>query len=81
MHNGTWDKTGSYQIDDAKRPRAIDLTMPRGGNPNGAETLTGLFEVQGDTLRIAFYLAWPGGGRPTRMDGPEVAVIVLRRKK
>jgi uncharacterized protein (TIGR03067 family) len=81
MHNGTWNETGSYQIDDAKRPREIDLTMPRGGNPNGAETMKGLYEIEGDTLRIAFYLVRPGGGRPTSMDGQEVAVIVLKRKE
>jgi uncharacterized protein (TIGR03067 family) len=80
MHNGTWNGAGSYAVDDGRRPRALDLSMPRGGNHNGAETLMGLYEVQGDTLRIVFFFL-NSGVRPTSMDDKEVAVFVLKRKE
>src|SRR5262249_41740010 len=34
MKDGMRNEVGTYKVNDAKRPREIDLTTPRGGNPN-----------------------------------------------
>jgi hypothetical protein len=39
-----------------------------------------LYEVQGDTLRIAFFFL-NSGVRPARMDDKEAAVLVLKHKE
>jgi uncharacterized protein (TIGR03067 family) len=81
MRDGMRNETGSYKLNDAKRPREIDLTTPQGGNPNATETMLGVYEIKGDMVRIAFAFNGPGGARPTGFEGKEIAVVVLKRKK
>jgi uncharacterized protein (TIGR03067 family) len=81
MKDGMRNEAGSYKANEGKRPREIDLIMLRNGKANETETVLGLYEIKGDTLRIAFSGNGPNGARPKSMDGNDVAIVVLKRKK
>jgi uncharacterized protein (TIGR03067 family) len=81
MKDGMRNETGSYKANEGKRPREIDLTMLRNGKANETETILGLYEIKGDTLRIAFSGNGLNGARPTSFEGKDVAIVVLKRKK
>jgi RNA polymerase sigma factor (sigma-70 family) len=53
---------GTYKIDPSQKPKEIDLTVERGEKNFG--TSSGIYEVEGDALR----LCWPG--EPTDLDRP-----------
>jgi uncharacterized protein (TIGR03067 family) len=54
---------GSYRIDPAARPRAIDLTIGQGSHKG--QVVRGIYDLDADTLRVC--LAMKGGPRPTEM--------------
>jgi erythromycin esterase len=54
---------GSYRIDPAARPRAIDVTITQGAYRG--QILQGIYDLDADTLRVC--LAMKGGPRPTEM--------------
>lgn len=46
------EMTGTFRLDPAANPKAIDLTLSR---PDGAEeNVFGLYQLDGDTLRLCF---------------------------
>src|SRR5579871_3581621 len=47
MRDGMRNEAGSYKLNDSPRPKEMDLTTPQ-------ETMKGIYEMKGDTLRIAF---------------------------
>lgn len=68
--------TGTMKIDAAKK--TID-TMPGEGTYKG-KTLLGIYEIDGDTLKICF--AEPGKDRPTKIaTGPDSGTTVAVYKK
>ena len=72
--------TGTYTVDAAKSPAAIDM-KPDGGTYKG-KTLEGIAKADGDTLTIAF--AEPGKARPTDFEskpGSGVVVAVFKKAK
>ncbi|MDB5306332.1 MAG: hypothetical protein JWO38_534 [Gemmataceae bacterium] len=72
--------TGTYTVDAAKTPGAIDM-KPDGGQYKG-KTLQGIVKVDGDTLTIAF--TEPGKDRPTDFEskpGTGVVVAVFKKAK
>jgi uncharacterized protein (TIGR03067 family) len=81
MNDGMRNETGSYKVNEAKRPREIDLTTPKGGPPNPPETMPGIYEIQGDVMRIGFAIGGPAAPRPSGFEGKEVVIVVLKRKK
>src|SRR5713101_5584852 len=50
-----------FQIDPAKKPKAIDILRPK--VPNGVQPAVGIYALQGDSLTICF--AQTGKPRPT----------------
>ena len=80
LQDGRRNETASYKLNEGKRPREIDVTRPRGGNPNATETILGLYEIQGDTLRIAFSAGGPNDVRPSSFE-EDAAVVILKRKQ
>jgi uncharacterized protein (TIGR03067 family) len=74
MRDGMRNENGSYKLNDSPRPKEMDLTTPQ-------ETMKGIYEVKGDTLRIAFPFNGPNGARPKTFDEKEVGVVTLKRKR
>jgi RNA polymerase sigma factor (sigma-70 family) len=60
---------GTYKIDPSRKPKEIDLTVERGEKNLG--TSSGIYEVEGDSLR----LCWPADPldleRPTKLESKE----------
>jgi uncharacterized protein (TIGR03067 family) len=81
MKQAMRNETGSYKTNDTKRLKEIDLTTPRNGNAAVTETMKGLYQIDGNTLKIAFAINGPMGDRPTGFDANEVGVVILKRKK
>jgi uncharacterized protein (TIGR03067 family) len=86
-HQGNQVKSqSSYKIDSAKKPKQIDSTSLDG--PQKGRTSLGIYEWQGDNLKIGHFMAGKTGSaskkRPTSFDSkdnPGLAVIVLKRVK
>jgi len=68
-------QVGSFSLDPTHEPKHIDLVM---GGPKGDQTLPGVYEFDGDILRIA--VAEPGFARPKSVAvGEKVGVIELKK--
>lgn len=71
---------GTYTMDAAAKPKAIDITGAEG--PNVGKKIPAIYELDGDTLRICYNLG--GGTRPTEFKSPAGQLIFLvtyQRKK
>jgi RNA polymerase sigma factor (sigma-70 family) len=71
--------SGTFQLDATKKPKEIDMTTPGLGKP-----IKGIYELDGDTLKICIGDA-PEEGRPVKFaSDPEkrkLVLIVLKRAK
>ena len=70
-----------YMLNTAKKPKEIDATHPAAANQT-AETLLGIYELEGDQLRIC--IARSGSPRPTKFESAaesKTNLIVLKRVK
>ncbi len=73
-------KDGRYKLDAAKKPKEIALTMTENGKN---ETVRGIYELDGDNLKICFPAA-PGGEAPKEFSGKKASnqmLMVLKRSK
>jgi uncharacterized protein (TIGR03067 family) len=77
---------GAYTINTQASPKTVEgnLTPQTGRGKRPTEASTGIFEVEGDTLRIC--LGAPGGGKPpskftTAGPGSGSTLLVYRRVK
>lgn len=72
--NGQREEQGTYKLNPTAKIKEIDLTSDR-------EMMPGIYELDGDTLRLAVPEE-PKQGRPTEMkSGKTVAVVTLKREK
>jgi uncharacterized protein (TIGR03067 family) len=69
---------GTFKIDPAKKPKAIDYTQTSEGGNQGM-TVLGIYEVQGDTLRVC--TTPPGQGRPPEFSAKPGSGHFLRSYK
>jgi uncharacterized protein (TIGR03067 family) len=81
MKDGMRNEAGSYKIDESKKVKEIDLTTPKNGNAQMAETIKGIYVIEGDNLKIAFSIQGPMGTRPSGFDAKDAGVITLKRKR
>lgn len=73
---GRPDMEGTYTIDASKTPKQLTATGTK-----DKEVMEAIYELTGDTLKIAYSIEGPKGKRPTAFD-PKVAVIFhLKREK
>jgi hypothetical protein len=45
------------------------------------ETTRAIYQIDGDTLKIAYSLTYLGRDRLTSFEGPDVYLLILKRKK
>lgn len=76
---GKKDEDGTYKTDETKKLKEIDLTTPKKDKPTEMETMKGLFQVDGDTLKL--YFGMPGADRPAAYDSKDIGIMVLKRNK
>jgi uncharacterized protein (TIGR03067 family) len=82
-HQGEKEGEGTFKLDENKKPKEIDLVVPKQDNPKETETVKGIYQLDGDTLKLA-HPTTPGGPRPTSFDpsdSKEVVVNTFKRKK
>jgi uncharacterized protein (TIGR03067 family) len=73
-------QVGTQKLDPTKSPKTIDVTVTEG--PNKGKVLLGIYEIDGDTLKVCFDLQ--GKKRPTEFKsapGSENFVNVHKRVK
>jgi uncharacterized protein (TIGR03067 family) len=70
---------GTFKIDAAKKPKEIDLINPKADNKE-METIRAIYELTGDTLRMAFP-AKREAARPASFDAKEIVILTLKRNK
>jgi uncharacterized protein (TIGR03067 family) len=72
----TEEQKGTIKLDPSKKPAAVDFAK-------GDKTFPGIYEIDGDTLKIA--VGKPGGaGRPTAFESApdsQVTYVVFKRDK
>jgi uncharacterized protein (TIGR03067 family) len=73
---GKAEKIGSYKIDDSKEPKQIDLIVSREAQP-----IQGIYECDGDKLKMAFSADGPKGKRPSGFKGDKVLIVHWKRQK
>jgi uncharacterized protein (TIGR03067 family) len=73
-------QVGTQKLDPSKSPKTIDVTLTEG--PNKGKVLLGIYEIDGDTLKVCFDLQ--GKKRPTEFKsaaGSHTFVNVHKRVK
>jgi uncharacterized protein (TIGR03067 family) len=61
---GKEKSTGTYKLDESKKPRTLDITLSDGEDKG--KKMLGIYEFRGEQLRIC--LAEVGGKRPTKFE-------------
>jgi uncharacterized protein (TIGR03067 family) len=69
---------GSYTVDETKKPKTVDVTMESG------EKMIGIFELQGDKVKLCMALDEKGSQRPKEFSstpGSGYKLVVLKKAK
>jgi uncharacterized protein (TIGR03067 family) len=73
---GKKDKEGTFKIDARKTPRELDLIGAK-----DKEVMQTIYQLENDTLKLAFSMEGPKGARPTAFDSKKAAIMILKRQK
>ena len=77
LHKGDSTEQGKLKLDDSKSPHELDISPASGDN--SGETMLGIYEISGDTLKICH--GNPGAARPANFEpGNDLMVIECKRK-
>jgi uncharacterized protein (TIGR03067 family) len=77
---GKPDEIGSWKVSTSKNPKEIDIIGPKQEGKK-QEFMKGVYDVQGDTLKIAISSEGPEGNRPAKIDPKEAVIVTLKRQK
>ena len=67
---------GMFKVDDTAKPKTIDM-IPDGGRYKG-QTLRGIYEVDGDMLKLCFATS-PELARPTEFTSKQGYVLAIHK--
>ena len=73
---------GSFTLDDSKKPKEIDLVFKEGPQEDVKRTAKGIYELDGDTLKLAWRK--DGGPRPTEfssLKGERTSELLILKRK
>jgi uncharacterized protein (TIGR03067 family) len=73
---GKPDRHGTYKIDAGKSPKHIDLIVSK-----KREAMQGIYEIDGEKLKMAFPSDGPKGKRTSDFKGENVLVVIWKRQK
>jgi uncharacterized protein (TIGR03067 family) len=83
MSDAKRGETGVFKLDPAKKPKEIDLVFSEGPQGNVKRTALGIYELDGETLKLAWRK--DGGPRPTEFSsipGERTSeLLILKRAK
>jgi len=69
------DSAGKFSVDTNTQPKHIDLVPGRGSGPDEGHTLPGIYEVNGDTMRVCY--SRTAGHRPSAFDTSDDANAIM----
>jgi uncharacterized protein (TIGR03067 family) len=75
---GKKDKDGTYKMDAGKDPKELDLI---GSKDKENEVMQTIYQLDGDTLKLAYSVEGAKGKRPTAFDSKKAAIMILKRQK
>jgi uncharacterized protein (TIGR03067 family) len=78
VKTGEKDEEGTFKIDASKKPKQITLQKKDGG---ADDVMNGIYELQGDTLKIAAKGKGAKSERPTGFDDAGAFVMILKKAK
>ena len=75
----------TFKLDPSKKPKQIDVKPPAGSDGTERPMMKGIYELKGDTLKLAFKRAEEPGQSPERptdfTPGERGMVVTLERQK
>ncbi len=69
----------TIKLDSSKKPKHINLTSGETGKDK--ETVEAIYQIDGDTLKIAQPKAGPKGKRPVEFDEKDIVVLTFKKEK
>ncbi len=73
---------GSFKLDPSKKPKAIDIVFPAAPGDKQGQTVLGIYELDGDTLKLCYDPE--GTKRPAEFKskaGSKLILVVFKRLK
>jgi uncharacterized protein (TIGR03067 family) len=67
---------GTIKVDDTKRPQTFDAVGKPGG---GSFAWSGIYDLEGDTLKVCYVLTNTGDKRPKEFKAKPAFLLVLKR--
>jgi uncharacterized protein (TIGR03067 family) len=72
---------GTIKVDAKKSPKTFDAVGKQvGKDANGDFDWTGIYELDGDTLKVC-YMTTKGAERPKKFEAKPAVVLILKREK
>lgn len=73
---GKPERIGNYKIAAGKNPKQLDLIVSK-----DSQAMQGIYEFDGEKLKMAFSAEGPKGKRPSEFKGENVLIVNWKRQK